>query len=181
MTMSENKFVTVTKTIWNEIKQSLLTKWIGFYVALAAFILTMAHTFAYSAISKTIYNNQVIIFSVLGILAFALFSLYRRTSLLAPISLMISSFLCITAFIKAEGIIDYLSTQFFDGFSMEKLFSLPFPVWFSMFSFVLSFIIASVAIYLPQNRTKVNANNDGESALTLTASTTKGEDEKNEK
>jgi hypothetical protein len=94
---------------------------------------------------------------------------------------MISSFLCITAFIKAEGIIDYLSTQFFDGFSMEKLFSLPFPVWFSMFSFVLSFIIASVAIYLPQNRTKVNANNDGESALTLTASTTKGEDEKNEK
>ncbi|NLC16343.1 MAG: hypothetical protein GX756_00465 [Clostridiales bacterium] len=168
--MSNNRFVAVAKTIGNEIKECVTTKWIGFYVTLAAFALSIAHTFAYSAISRTIYNGQVIVFSVLGIVAFILFSLYRRTSLLAPIALMISSFLSLTAFIKAEGIIDYLSTVFFDGFSMGKLFSLPFPVWFSMVSFVLCFIIASVAMYIPQNR-KIK-----ETVEKNSASTTTGED-----
>lgn len=149
--------------IIDEIKITIKTKWIGCFVALAAWLLTFIHMITYSQIGKIdegLFSAGVIVSCVIGLIAFAALSLFRKTSQLAPAALMICDLMCLMFFVGAENFQDYFSTQFFDGFSMGKLFSLGAPVWFSMFSFIISFIVASVAMYLPQNR-KTKPENDG--------------------
>lgn len=141
--------------LMEEILTAIKTKWIGFYVAAVAWVLTFVQMITYSqigGIEEGLFSAGVIISCVCGLLFFVMFSLLRKTSPLAPIILMICDLLCLMFFVGASGFQDYFSTQFFDGFSMSKLFSLGVPVWFSMLSFILSFVISSVAIYLPQNR-----------------------------
>ena len=138
-----------------EIEITIKTKWIGFYAAAVAWVLTFIQMITYSqigGIEETLFSAGVIVSCVIGMILFLLLSLFRKTSPIAPIVLMICDLLCLMFFVGAEGFQDYFSTQFFDGFSMGKLFSLGAPVWFSMLSFILSFVISSVAIYLPQNR-----------------------------
>ena len=53
---------------------------------------------------------------------------------------------------EADGILDYLSTAFFSGFSFEAFFSLEVPVYLSILFFIVSFILSSIAMYLPQTR-----------------------------
>lgn len=153
--------------IIDEIKITIKTKWIGCFVALAAWLLTFIHMITYSQIGKIdegLFSAGVIVSCVIGLIAFAALSLFRKTSQLAPAALMICDLMCLMFFVGAENFQDYFSTQFFDGFSMGKLFSLGAPVWFSMFSFIISFIVASVAMYLPQNRKTKPENDDKELA-----------------
>lgn len=156
--MTSNSHSGDARGILGGIKQTILNKGAGFYVGAAAWLLTLIHTITYSGVSGDIYSGAVIAAGVVGIILFPALSLFKRTSGLAPIVLMICDFMCLMCAAGADGIIDYLSTQFFDGFSAAKIFSLPFAVWFSVLSFVISFILASVAIYLPQ--AKKNATNE---------------------
>ena len=122
--------------IIDEIKITIKTKWIGCFVALAAWLLTFIHMITYSQIGKIdegLFSAGVIVSCVIGLIAFAALSLFRKTSQLAPAALMICDLMCLMFFVGAENFQDYFSTQFFDGFSMGKLFSLGAPVWFSMF------------------------------------------------
>ncbi len=132
------------------LKRNFMQKSAGFYVGAAAWLLTFIHTIVYSSVPGEIFSTGVIAAGVVGIILFPALSLFKRTSSLAPVALMVCDFMCLMCAAGADGIIDYLSTQFFDGFSLAKIFALPFPVWFSVLSFVVSFIAASVAIYLPQ-------------------------------
>lgn len=163
--MEENKMTAFLKTVGNEIKQTVLTKSYGCYVALAALVLTFIQIITYNFVSVELFHAGVIVSSVLGVVFFIILSLFRKTSPLAPVILMVCDLVALLCFASADGIVDVFSTLFFDGFSLGKLFTLPTAEWVSIFSFVLSFIISSVAVYLPQNKkTTVKEKNKEEVA-----------------
>lgn len=136
----------------NVVLRYFQSKNVGFYLASLSWILTLAHLIVYQGVAPELFSGQVVTFGLAGVILFAALSVFPQTSELAPISLMVCNFLCITSFASIEGIIDYFSTQFFDGFSMQALFELPFAVWFSVVAFVSAFVLASVAMYVPQVR-----------------------------
>lgn len=138
--------------LWLNIKENFTTKRFGFYVGLAAFILMIALLIVYSGIDKTLFNSNVILFVVLGIVLYIVLSVFKQTALLAQVSLMVFSFLSFCAFASTDGMVDYLSTQFFDGISFAKLMSLDSNFLFSALLMLLTFIVASVAMYMPQNK-----------------------------
>ena len=146
----KNKVSAFFKTAGREIKTSILTKYIGFYVAVAAIVLSFIQTIIYGQVNGQDLNVNAIIFSVLGIVFFLLLSLFRKTSTFAPLVLMAFDFFALLAFVSK--IIDYFSTAFFGGFSAAKFFAMPAPYWLSTVCFILSAIVSAVAVYLPQNR-----------------------------
>ncbi len=150
--MEENKYMTFLKSVGKEIKETVLTKSYGCYVALAAWLLTLIQIITYGFVSVELFHSGVIVSSVLGVIFFIILSLFRKTSPLAPVILMVCDIVALLSFASADGIVDVFSTLFFDGFSLGKLFTLPTAEWMSIFSFVLSFLISSVAVYLPQNK-----------------------------
>ena len=124
-------------------------KSVGFYVGLVACISAIVNLVAYNYVPFDIYMLDATFWTLGGVVLFLVFSCFRITSELAPVSLMVSSFMSLLAFVQTPGTIDYFTTQFFDGFSMSTLFALPTPVWASILTFVASFALASVAMYLP--------------------------------
>ena len=149
------KFKNFLGFVGGEIKQCVISKSYGCFVALAACALTLAQTFAYPFVSGELFSAGVIVSSVLGVVLFAALSLFRKTSSLAPIALMICDFLALIFFAGA----DVFATLFFDGFSIGKIFRLPVAEWFCLLSFILSFVISSVAVYLPQNKKEAVTEN----------------------
>lgn len=179
---NENKFLAFFKGLWSkmlpvikgigsEIKENILTKWIGCFVGLAALLLTVVNAIVYSNMLETLFNPAVIAYCVVGIVFFAALSLFKQTSWLAPITLMLTNILSIGGFASADGMIDYVTSTFFGGFSVEAWNSLPIEFRFCLVSFVITFIISSVAIYLPQNRKPkaraedVKENTDGNATV----------------
>ena len=71
----KNKVSAFFKTAGREIKTSILTKYIGFYVAVAAIVLSFIQTIIYGQVNGQDLNVNAIIFSVLGIVFFLLLSL----------------------------------------------------------------------------------------------------------
>lgn len=132
----------------------VLTKWIGCFAGLASALLMIISIAVYGFMPDALFNFRVIVYGVLGVVLFVALSLFKRTSRLAPIFLMLSTVLCLGGFVNAGGMMDYVTTHFFAGFSMEAFNSLPFAFRFSVVVFILNIIIASVAMYLPQNRDK---------------------------
>lgn len=143
--------------LWLNIKENFTTKRFGFYVGLAAFILMIALLVVYSGIDKTLFNSNVILFVVLGIVLYIVLSVFKQTAILAQVSLMVFSFLSFCAFASTDGMVDYLSTLFFDGISFSKLMSLDSNFLFSALLMLLTFIVASVAIYMPQNKKSIES------------------------
>lgn len=121
-----------------------------------AWILTVAAAIAYKGIDEALYSTTVFYFALAGAGAFVALSIFGRTSELAPVALMVCNFLGITTFAAQDGVIDYFSTQFFDGFSAEAVFKLPFAVWFSLAGLAIAFVLASLAMYIPQVKRRKN-------------------------
>lgn len=155
--MTEKKF-----TFVSAVKDSITTKSAGFYLGAVGAVFALVQVFAYIGVDEALYSAGVIPFAVVGVVLFCLMSLLRVTSSIAPVALMLFDFLSFCTFAKGEGLIDYFSTQFFDGVSLAKILSLGFSVYGSILFMVLSFVAASVAVYLPQNKTR-------QSTLTQTA------------
>lgn len=148
-----------------EIKRSYKTKASGAYVSAAAAVMMIVYAIASSGLDKSIFNSSIVVFAVIGILLFAALSVFTFTSKLGATMLMLFSFLSFCAFVKADGFIDYFSTQFFDGFSLSKIFDLGAPTVIFFVGLILSFILSSVGMYLPQNKEKTEETkllSDGE-------------------
>ena len=143
--------------LWLNIKENFTTKRYGFYVGLASFVLMIALVCIYAGIDKTLFNSNVILFAVLGIVLYVICSLFKQTATLSQVVLMIFSFLTFCAFASTDGMVDYLSTQFFDGISFAKLMSLDSNFLFSALLMLLNCIVASVALYLPQNKKSIES------------------------
>lgn len=132
------------------LKKWITSKAIGFYFSLASLLLLIIELIAYPGVPVDIMNKNAIIVLIVGIVLFILLSIFRFTSNIAPISLLVCGFLSLIFIAQAEGFIDYFSTQFFEGVSLEVILKLPVPVLVTVLSIILSFIISSVSIYLPQ-------------------------------
>lgn len=146
------------KKIGREIKQTVLTKRFGFWVGFAALVFTIIQAIIYSFMPKNISSSAVIIISIVGAIVFVVLQLFRQTSALAAIVLMICDFACITAFVGADGMIDYVTTQFFAGISAEAIKGLHGAMLPSVIFMALSFIVSSFAIYMPQNKKPADAS-----------------------
>lgn len=122
---------------------------IGFCLGLLSCALTVVNLIAYNCVPFDIYNFEATLWSAGGIAAFIILSIFRRTSEFAPLLLMVSNFMGLMAFVQASGTIDYFTTHFFDGFSLDAFFALPIAVWGSILTFIASFAVSSVAMYFP--------------------------------
>ena len=143
------KFLNVLK---EEFFLNWKTKSFGFYTSLAAFVFTFILACVYPSVPEACFNPTVIVVSVLGVVLYALFAQLRQTSFYGSLVLMIVDFSSIMLMVGADGFIDYISTAFFSGFSLKTFFSLPVPLWLSMLLMVLGFLVASVSMYMPQNK-----------------------------
>lgn len=155
-----NKFISFLELVGNDIKKTVTTKRYGFYVAVAAWGLTFILTICYACVGEMLYNPNVIVACVLGMVFFAVLMLFGHTSRLAPVVLMICNLCALFAFIKADEIVTVFSELFFDGFTLGKLFSLAPAEWMSVFLFILTIITSSVAMYMPQNKKVVKIDNE---------------------
>lgn len=160
------KFKKAMVNIGKDIVENIKTKWIGCFIGLGALLLTLINIIVYSSMTLEIHTSSVAISLIIGAVIYILLSLFKQTSNLAPISLMVFNLLAFLLYVQADGIIDYFSTQFFGGFSVAGIFQLPFTVWFSIFAILLSFIIASVSMYFPQNK-KVSCDKEADSSTEL--------------
>lgn len=146
------------QTLDQHIKQCILSKWVGCFVALAAVLLTLIQLITYAFVEAQDKSISAIIFCVLAIVFFIVLSLFKPTSPLAPVALTLFDFLALLSFV--EKIIDFFSTAFFSGFSIGAFFGLAPEYWLSTLLFVITFIVACVSVFLPQNR-QLNKNNEG--------------------
>ncbi len=122
---------------------------VGFFIGLVACIFMIVNLISYRSVPSDLYSAKATYWMIGGIAVFAICSCFALLSEIASISLMVSSFMGIAAFAQAPGTIDYLSTAFFDGFSIGAVFALPTAVWLSLVTFILSFVVASVTMFLP--------------------------------
>ena len=120
-----------------QIEECIRSKWIGCFVALAAVVLSLVQAIVYGFVSPQDRSAGAIVFSVLAVVSFSGLSLFKKTSPLAPVALMVFDFLALLFF--ANKIVDY---------------------WFSTLSFIITTLISFVAMYLPQNR-ELKVNNAG--------------------
>ena len=137
------------KDVNNKKTKKKIRKSAGFFIGLIACALLIVNLVAYNYVPFDIYMLDATFWAFGGIVLFLIFSCFNRTAELAPITLMVSSFMALLAFVQAPGTIDYFSTQFFDGSSLKSLFALPMPVWGSILSVIAAFVVSSVAMYLP--------------------------------
>lgn len=130
----------------------LKNKRAGFYLCAVAAVLMIIQACVYSTAPVEVFNPLGVTLSIIGIVLFVVFTFsIKQFEILAPVSLMVINFSCIVVYAKADGLLDYFSTQFFSGFSLKTLFSLPVGVWLPVILFLVNFILASVAMYLPQS------------------------------
>lgn len=149
---SDNKFLNTMQSVGKSIIENFKTKWIGCFISVVAWVVSIISLFAFSAISEELFNGTVFGIIFCGIILYTILSVFSQTSSLAPIALMVCSYIGLLLMVGSGDMIDYISTQFFGGVSLAKIFSLPFSVWFSIFGLLFSFIVSSVAMYFPQNR-----------------------------
>lgn len=140
------------------IKQCVLSKWIGCFVALAAVLLSLIQVITYAFVEAQDQSTSAIVFCVLAIVVFLVLSLFTPTSPLAPVALTLFDFLALLGFVNK--IADYFSTAFFSGFSIKAFFGLPAEYWLSTLLFIITLIVACVSVFLPQNK-QLNKNNEG--------------------
>ena len=138
------------ENILEVLKKWISSKAIGFYFSLVSLVLMIIELIAYPGVPVDILNDNVTIVLIIGIVLFVILSIFDFTSSIAPIALLVCGFLSLIFIAQAEGFIDYFSTQFFEGVSLEVILKLPAPVLITILSIILSFIVSSVSIYLPQ-------------------------------
>lgn len=138
------------ENILKVVKNWISSKAIGFYFTLAAWILLIVEAIAYPSVPVDILNSNVSLILVVGIILFIVLSIFKQTATLAPIATLVCGFLSLIFIAQAEGFIDYFSTQFFEGVSLDVILKLPSPVLTTIICILLGFIISSISIYLPQ-------------------------------
>ena len=139
--------------ILNSIRNNFKTKSYGFYVALAPFVVTIVYSIMYLLLKdKTLFNVSTVIWGFAGCGAFLVLTMFSETSKYAPIVLVAANLFGLVGIAEAENFIDYITTVFFGGFSLEVLFSIDPNYLVPLVGSVLSLIISCVAMYLPQNK-----------------------------
>ena len=123
---------------------------IGFYVSIASIVTLLAAVVSYTSGFTGVlleYNfSNVYTFALLGIVAFAVLLLIEVTSNIAPVALWIGSFATFLVYIN--NIYMYFTGIFYNGVSAEAFQLIDPVVMTSTILFVISFVVANVAMYM---------------------------------
>lgn len=133
------------------LKQTMTTKRAGFYVGAVSAVAAIIQGALYGAYySQTgFYDKTAVVLSIVGGVLFLLLSLTHYSSPFAPVVLWATNFASLLLFINA--IYMYLSDVFYGGVNATTIAALSTEFVVCMLLFLLSTIIANVAVYLRQN------------------------------
>ena len=125
-------------------------KRIGFYVSVLSIITLIAaavsYTYGFTGVLLEYNSSNVYTFALLSIAAFAVLLLIEFTSSLAPVVLWIGSFATFLVYIN--NIYMYFTGIFYNGVSAEAFQLIDPVVMTSTILFVISFVVANVAMYM---------------------------------
>ena len=123
---------------------------IGFYVSIASIVTLLAavvsYTSGFTGVLLEYNSSNVCTFALLSIAAFAVLLLIEFTSSLAPVALWIGSFATFLVYIN--NIYMYFTGIFYNGVSAEAFQLIDPVVMTSTILFVISFVVANVAMYM---------------------------------
>ena len=123
---------------------------IGFYVSIASIVTLLAavvsYTRGFTGVLLEYNSSNVYTFALLSIAAFAVLLLIEFTSSLAPVALWIGSFATFLVYIN--NIYMYFTGIFYNGVSAEAFQLIDPVVMTSTILFVISFVVANVAMYM---------------------------------
>jgi hypothetical protein len=123
---------------------------IGFYVSIASIVTLLAavvsYTSGFTGVLLEYNSSNVYTFALLSIVAFAVLLLIEFTSSLAPVALWIGSFATFLVYIN--NIYMYFTGIFYNGVSAEAFQLIDPVVMTSTILFVISFVVANVAMYM---------------------------------
>ena len=123
---------------------------IGFYVSIASIVTLLAavvsYTSGFTGVLLEYNSSNVYTFALLSIAAFAVLLLIEFTSSLAPVVLWIGSFATFLVYIN--NIYMYFTGIFYNGVSAEAFQLIDPVVMTSTILFVISFVVANVAMYM---------------------------------
>lgn len=158
MTENQSIFPDFFKRVGNEIKETVLTKRAGCFVALAAVVLSVVEAIVYSVnyTNTDYYSVWAIVLPVLGAALFILLSLFRVSTPFAPAVLFAFDLAAFAVFVNAVYM--YLSEVFYGGINAEAFAALAPEFVACTVMYIASTVIANVALYLNQNKAPQTAN-----------------------
>jgi hypothetical protein len=122
----------------------------GFYVSVASIVTLLAavisYTSGFTGVLLEYNSSNVYTISLLSIAAFAVLLLIELTSSIAPVVLWIGSFATFLVYIN--NIYMYFTGIFYNGVSAEAFQLIDPVVMKSTILFVISFVVANVAMYM---------------------------------
>lgn len=122
----------------------------GFYVSIASIVTLLAavvsYTSGFTGVLLEYNSSNVYTISLLSIAAFAVLLLIELTSSIAPVVLWIGSFATFLVYIN--NIYMYFTGIFYNGVSAEAFQLIDPVVMKSTILFVISFVVANVAMYM---------------------------------
>ena len=122
----------------------------GFYVSVASIVTLLAavisYTSGFTGVLLEYNSSNVYTFALLSIAAFAVLLLIEVTSGIAPVVLWIGSFATFLVYIN--NIYMYFTGIFYNGVSAEAFQLIDPVVMTSTILFVISFVVANVAMYM---------------------------------
>lgn len=142
----------VFKNLGAHIKQNILTKSIGCFVAAGAALLSLIVAIVYGCgyADSVYYNAWVIVLPVLGAAAFIGLSLFGCTTPFAAAALFVFDFAGLLVYVNAVYM--YLSEVFYGGINAQSLAALSPAFVVCTVIFLVCVVASNVAIYLKQNK-----------------------------
>ncbi len=138
----------------NKVLNYFKTKSIGFYLTIVCIAFLAVELISYLGVPKDLYNLSAVIAMAICLAASIVLLFFDVTVELSPIATLIGAFLSLLYISKAEGAIDYLSTQFFEGISLQVIFKLPVSVILTVASLLVVVILSSVTMYMKKIKEK---------------------------
>ena len=134
--------------VLEDMKRTISSKRIGFYLALISSLLALVSGIKYDG--SDYYSAWAFSLPIVGLCLFVVLSLFSKTSKFASIITTILSFVSFLIFINASYM--YLSEVFYGGFNMKAIQEMDKEYIISLFMFLISGIVGNVSIYQKQNK-----------------------------
>lgn len=138
--------------VLEDMKRTISSKRIGFYLALISSLLALVSGIIYKikCDGSDYYSAWAFSLPIVGLCVFIVLSLFSKTSKFASIITTVLSFVSFLIFINASYM--YLSEVFYGGFNMKAIQEMDKEYILILFMFLISGIIGNVSIYQKQNK-----------------------------
>lgn len=140
-----------TKNVSKHVLQTYSSKTTGFWIGLSAAVVAVLQGILYAVWYKqtAFYDSAAVVVSIVGAVIFLLLSASRYSSPFAPVALAVANFFGFLMYVKATYM--YLADVFYGGINATSLASIDKEYVICVVMFVVSTVVANVAIYHKQN------------------------------